>query len=172
MRRSGRTVALAAALLSIVTGAAPAFAVAKAQAYQNQSKVEAAQWTVVIAMGTMPVYTAQPPLTYNSLLTPQYAVLTNFGNVKPGTLELRFTAALGLITNVQACTTQWANPGLAATCPGTMRTIAVNSVQTDQTQIPGPGETWWIQIGTVATTGAQLTAAATKPVSSGTVFNS
>lgn len=165
MKRTGRLVAAAGALLVLVGGAGPADAAVRAQARNPTAQATtSAYWGLVVQAGTAPAATAGPPMTYSSLGT-FYAVLTNLGTVKPGSLRMLPAGGLTVVSLLEACTTQWTPQGA---CPGTSEryVLSTTAAITDQSSIPGPGVTWWLKISTVATVGATLSANTTGPAGS------
>lgn len=165
MKRTGRLVAAAGALLVLVGGVGPADAAARARA-QNATPqgVSSAYWAVVVQSGNLPATAPQPPMTYSTLGT-YYAVMTNIGSVKPGSLRILSGGGLTVISLLEACTTQWTAQNV---CPATSTRYTLDTANpiTDQAQIPGPGVTWWLKISTVATVGATVSANVTAPAGS------
>lgn len=164
MKRTGRLVAAAGALLVLVGGAGPADAAVRARA-QNEvpQPVTSASWAIVVQNGNLPATGPRPPATYGGL-GPFYAVMTNTGTVKPRSLEF-VSGGLTVVSVLEACTTQWT--GLGA-CPATSTRISMDlaAATTDQSKIPGPGVTWWLKFSSVLTLGGTLSASVTGPAGS------
>lgn len=164
MKRTGRLVAAAGALLVLVGGAGPAEAAAKARA-QNVApqKVSTAYWAIVVQGEKEPALEPGAALAYNGV-GPFYGVMTNIGTVKPGSLEL-VSGGLTVVKVLEACTTQWTPRG---ECPATSTKISMDltGAITDQAKMPGPGVTWWLKFNTVLALGGTLSAIAKAPTGS------
>lgn len=165
MKRTSRPAAAAGALLALLCGAGAAEAAARARAEAAVPlPVTSASWGIVVQDGNLPATGPRPPMTYSSLGT-FYAVLTNLGTVKPGSMRIQAGGGLTVVSLLEACTTQW-TPGGACPATSTRYTLTTTAPITDPGSIPAPGVTWWLKISTVATVGATLSANVTGPVGS------